>query len=358
MKIWDTLRGSSRDPSTATLAVRGVVGLALIVVMVALLVLVGRGAFNERFDATVTLDNAGGALAKGSDVRFNGVVVGRVEAIDRSDDVDDETGRQLVDVAVKLEPEISKDLPADVQARVLPATVFGTSFVELTSVGESAEFLRAGAVIPQDRSEETLELQAVLDSIDQIVTALGPAELASTLRNLAEALDGNGEQLGQTIVRLDEYLTKLNPEMPAVRENLELLSVNLEAFQRYAPDLFEATDDILVAARTLIEQERNFTALVTNGRSFFDETDALLEENTDGLTEVLMTSAVFVDVLFDERDTVVEGVLAGADFGRGFTAAMSFGQFARLDANLVLDGPRPYGAADCPSYGSLRGRGC
>lgn len=358
MKIWETLRGNSREPSTATLAIRGVVGLVLIGVIVGLLVLVGRGAFAEKFDATVQLDNAGGALNKGSDVRFNGVIVGRVEAITRSADVNEETGRQLVDVAVKFDPEISKDLPDNVQARVLPATVFGTSFVELTSPGESEEFLQAGAVIEQDTSKETLELQEVLDSIDQIVTALGPAELATTLRNLSQALDGNGEQLGQTIVRLDEYLTRLNPEMPAVRENLELLSVNLEAFERYAPDLFQATDDVLVAARTLIEQERNFTALVTNGTSFFDETNSLLTENEEQLIDVLLRTAVTVDVLYDERDQVVAGVLAAADFGRGFTEAMSYGSFLRVDADLVLSGPSAYGAADCPAYGELRGRNC
>ncbi|MDT9592482.1 MCE family protein [Nocardioides zeae] len=358
MKIWETLRGSSRDPSTATLAVRGVVGLVLIGLLVTVLALVGRGAFSEKFDATVQLDNAGGALASGSDVRYQGVVVGSVQSVARSEETDEESGRRLVDVAVALDPEISADLPDNVQARVLPATVFGTSFVELTSPGATGEFLRAGAVIEQDRSEETLELQEVLDSIDEIVTALGPAELATTLRNLSQALDGNGEQLGETIVRLDQYLTRLNPEMPAVRENLELLSVNLEAFERYAPELFEATDDVLVAARTLIAQERNFVALVTNGSSFLDETDLLLTENEEALVDVLLRTAVTVDVLYDERDQVVAGVLAAADFGRGFTEAMSYGRYLRIDANLVLTGPRAYGAADCPSYGDLRGRGC
>lgn len=358
MNVMELLRGNTRDPSRATLAVRGVVGLAVLALLVTLLVLVGRGAFAEKFDATVTLDNAGGALVDGSDVRYEGVVIGRVQSIAHASERDAETGRQPVEVGVQLDPELSEDVPDNVVARVLPATVFGTSFVELVSPGASGDFLRAGQRIPQDTSQETLELQQVLDSIDQIVTALGPAELATTLHNLAQALDGNGEQLGVTIERLGSYLGRLNPEMPAVRRNLELLSSNLEAFQRYAPDLFEATDDVLVAARTLIEQERNFAALVTNGSAAFDETNALLTENEEQLISVLMTTAVTVDVLYDERDQVVAGVLAAADFGRGFTEAMSFGRYVRIDANLVLTGPQPYGAADCPTYGDLRGRGC
>ncbi|MDN7121790.1 MCE family protein [Nocardioides sp. ChNu-153] len=358
MSIWQVLKGNNREPAKATLVLRGTAGVVVIGMVVALLVLVGRGAFAEQFDGTVQLDNAGGALREGADVRFQGVIVGRVQSIQHGEEADADTGRAYVEVGVKFDPELSSDLPRNVQARVLPATVFGTSFVELTSPQETTEFLRAGQTIPQDNSAETLELQEVLDSIDQIVTALGPAELATTLRNLAQALDGNGEQLGRTIERLDEYLTKLNPEFPRVRRNLELLSTNLEAFQRYAPELFAATDDILVAARTLVEQERNFAAIVTNGSSAFDETRALLTENEQGLVDMLLRTAVTVDVLYDERDDVVAGVLAAADFGRGFTEAMSYGRYVRIDADLVLTGPQAYGAADCPSYGDLQGRGC
>lgn len=358
MKIIDIIRGNNREPSRATLALRGLAGVGVMVLVVALLVLVGRGAFLERFDATVQLDNAGGSLVEGADVKYDGVVVGQVQSIAFGEPIETTAGRPSVEVGVKFDPEISRDLPDDVMARVLPATVFGTSFVELVSAGTGDGKLAEGQTIAQDTTEETLELQQVLDSIDQIVTALGPADLATTLRNLAEALDGNGEQLGQTIERLGGYLTELNPEFPRVRENLELLSSNLEAFEEYAPELFNATDDALVAARALIEQERDFANLVASGSSTFDDTRVLLSENEQALVDTLLRTAVVVDVLYDERDQVVTAVLAAADMGRAFTEAMSYGRYVRIDANLVLTGPRPYGAADCPQYGDLRGRGC
>lgn len=358
MKIMELLRGNSREPARATLAIRGVIGIAVMAVVVGLLVLVGRGAFLERFDATVLLDNAGGSLVEGADVKYDGVVVGQVRSIGFGEPIETTAGRPSIELGVQFDPEISKDLPDDVMARVLPATVFGTSFVELVSAGTGDGLLSEGQTIAQDTTEETLELQQVLDSIDSIVTALGPADLATTLRNLSQALDGNGEQLGQTIERLGGYLTELNPEFPQVRRNLELLSSNLEAFEQYAPDLFAATDDALVAARALIEQEQDFTALVANGSGTFDDTKALLDENEQALVDTLLRTAVVVDVLYDERDQVVTAVLAAADMGRAFTEAMSYGRYLRIDANLVLTGPRPYGAADCPRYGDLAGGGC
>ncbi|MBC9731890.1 MCE family protein [Nocardioides sp. zg-578] len=352
MGLLDALRGRERDPSRATLVARGIVALSVLAVVVAGLVLLGNGTFADRLTATVALDDAGGSLVPGADVKHRGVVVGRVAALDRAD----RDGE--VEVTVDLDPDLAGDVPVDVTARVLPASVFGTSFVDLVSAGRGARGLAAGARIVQDRRHQTLEIQAVLDGLDRVVGDLGPARLATALDGLATALDGNGERLGRTIVTLHRYLGRLNPSMPRVRRNLELLATNLDAFATYAPDLLDATDDALVAARTVVEHEGRFGALVRSGGRTFGRTATVLEANERGLVDMLLRTAVVVDALYDGRRDLVEGLLSTLDFADGFEEALSHGRYLRIAGDLQLAEEPAYGRGACPSYGAHRGRGC
>ena len=349
----DLLRSRAREPERATLVARGVAFLTVVALLVTWLFLLGRGTFADRMDATVLVDSAGGALVEGSDVKYQGVLVGKVAGIR---DAADSAGK--VEIAVDLVPSVAEEVPGNVVARVLPASVFGTSFVDLVTRRPADRPLQAGQVIEQDRTRATLEVQAVLDGLDRVVDALGPAELATTLEGLAGALDGNGERLGRTVVTLERYLSRLNPEMPRVRHNLDLLSTNLEAFARYAPDLFEATEDALVAARTLVEQEGEFAAVARSGSRTFGSTATLLSENEQRLVDTIVHSAVVVDALYDGRVELVQGARSAVDLARGFVGALSHGPHLQVDANLVREEEPGYGPGDCPTYGPRRGREC
>src|SRR5690606_6145399 len=122
--------------------------------------------------------------------------------------------------------------------------------------------------------------------------------LATALDNLAGALEGNGEQLGRTIDTLATYLTRLNPQMPLVRENLELLATNLDTLQAYGDDLFDAVDDAAVAAATLVDQEGELTEVVTGSTKLFNALGRLLADNEEGLVRALFATATAVDTLY------------------------------------------------------------
>jgi virulence factor Mce-like protein len=341
----------SRDPSRATLAARGTAFLSVAALLVGALLLVGRGSFAATWSATARVDDAGGSLVPGSDVKYDGVVVGEVAGL--------ETASDGVELDLELEPGLADDVPRDVRVRVLPASVFGISYVDLVRQdGSPSGTLRSGAVLEQDLSAKTLEIQDLLDGLDEVVDALGPADLATTLEALATALDGNGERLGETLETLHRYLAKLNPSMPLVGRNLALLSTNLEAFQRYAPGLLDATDDALVAAQTLAEEEAGFAGLVRSGSRTLDSTADLVIANREALVGSILRTAVLIDVLYDGRTDLVDGLLATTDLARGFREALTHGHYLRIDANLVLAEEPEYTREACPTFGSRRGRGC
>ncbi len=376
MGVLDPFRSVSREPSRATLMARGIAALVTIVVLVASLYLYGQGAFRNEWEAVALVDTAGGSLVVGSDVKYDGVVVGEVAALSfapaaqRSGTATEQGSGTRIEL--KLKPGLAEEVPADVRARVLPASVFGTSFVDLVRADAAPGTVQAaseegapqegtleeGAQIPQDTSRRTLELQDVLDGLDTVIDDLGPAQLAGSLEALAGALDGNGEQLGRTIEQITAYLGKLNPAMPSVRRNLELLATNLEAFQAHAPDLFAATDNALVAARTLVEQEDDLRELARSGADTMTDVDRLLTANEQRLVDALVRTAVTVDSVYDGRQQLTRGVLSFLDLAERMVPALSEGKYLKIDGNLVTGEEEPYGPEDCPQFGSQRGRGC
>ena len=62
----------------------------------------------------------------------------------------------------------------------------------------------------------------MLNDLYPLLRTVQPAELNKTLNALATALEGRGEQLGENLETLDGYLKRLNPQIPALVEDLRL----------------------------------------------------------------------------------------------------------------------------------------
>lgn len=298
-------------------------------------------------DPTVAADvrNAGGALRPGSDVKIAGVIVGRVRSIGRGDD-------GMVRVEMSMPEDRLDEVPDNVEARILPATVFGTTYVDLVvHGGPSGTPLRAGATIPADTTQGTLELQQALDDIDRLVTALGPAELNSAISSAAVALKGRGAKIGGLVDAADSYLAKITPELPQVRSDLRLLADNLEVVDEIAPDLLDATEDGLVTLDTVVEQRAAISALITGGTTLARSTTELLDANTRRLVRMLDNSALLLDVLYDNRRAgITDAISANIELGDKLPSAVREG-FLRTDLYLQLDAPPYYTRADRPDYG-------
>jgi virulence factor Mce-like protein len=284
-----------KDPTKLDFAKRGLVAVAVAALAMALLYGKSSGVLSSPDQVTAHLVNAGGSLPKGADVKSRGVIVGRVNSITRASD-----GGVLVKLT--LSDGQLEDLPANVVARILPATVFGTSFVDLTIHGPaSAQPLARGAIVPADTTQGTLELQQALDDIDRLVKALGPGELASALGSAAQALDGRGEQIGSMIDRLDDYLHQLNPEMGQVRSDVAKLASNLEILRKAAPDLLDAVDDGLVTARTIVVEQATIATIITGGIKLVDQGSSFLDANQASLVRFLNSAGTLLDALYDNR---------------------------------------------------------
>ncbi|WP_188113555.1 MCE family protein [Nocardioides humilatus] len=317
------------------------VALAVIAVLISLRT---NGTFGSKPHVSAVVADAGGALRKGSDVKLGGVIVGKVSSIER-----DKSGGVLVDM--EMSADDMDHVPANVVARILPATVFGTTFVDLVVHGTpSKEKLKAGADIKADSTQETLEFQQALDDIDRLVKALGPAELASAIGSASQALQGRGAQLAATTNTLNSYLARLNPRMPAVRADLDDLATSLDVLDDVAPDLLDATDDSLVFLNSLVRQEASLTSLIAGGTDLADVANEFLSRNQQRLVRWINGTGGFVDVLYDNRRVgITDAISVNLALGKLLPTTVRHG-FVHSDITLNTDLPAYYGSGDRPSY--------
>lgn len=339
-----------KDLRRIDLARRGLVVVVVLLLLLTMAYLRVTGSLGGDPVVSAQVRNAGGALRPGSDVKIAGVIVGRVKSIGVGDD-------GLVKVTMSMPDDRLDEVPDNVVARILPATVFGTTFVDLVVYDKpSGEHLEADDAIPADTTQGTLELQQALDDIDRLVTALGPAELNSAISSAAAALQGRGEKIGRTIDVADAYLGRVTPLLPTVRTDLRKLAENLEIVDELAPDLLDATDDGLVTLDTVVQQRAAISAIITGGTTLVRQTRGFLDATERRAIRMLDNGVLLLDVLYDNRRAgITDAISTNLLLGRELPTIVKEG-FLQAEGPLRTTEPPYYTAADRPSFGSGRSR--
>jgi phospholipid/cholesterol/gamma-HCH transport system substrate-binding protein len=96
-----------------------------------------------------------------------------------------------------------------------------------------------------------------LETVVSVAQKLDPIKLNQTLTATSEALDGLGDRFGQAIVEGNQILGDLNPRMPQIRRDNQLLADLGDTYANAAPDLFDGLQNAVTTAHTLNEQQAN-----------------------------------------------------------------------------------------------------
>ncbi len=201
--------------------VAGVLLLAMIVAFAGLTYAFFSKTFTDTVPVTVQTSRVGLQLPTAADVKVRGLIVGEVSGVAADGDG--------AEVSLALDPDLVDDIPTDVTALIVPKTLFGEKYVSLevpdgTVVGSALDpdqALQAGDVI--GRADVPIEVEQVLADVYPLLTAVRPTQLSYTLNAMATALSGRGDRIGDNLVRLDSYLTRLNPQVPQLVRDLDKL---------------------------------------------------------------------------------------------------------------------------------------
>ncbi|GAA4530285.1 MCE family protein [Amycolatopsis samaneae] len=267
-------------------------GALFLVVMVGLAwlsVMVYDKDFVTSVPVTLRADRIGNQLKAGGQVKARGVVVGEIRGV-RATPVGAE-------IALALEPAKADLLPGNVSALLVPKTLFGERYVQL-SIPDSARapHLKAGDVIAQDRSANAIELERVFDNLLPVLKAVQPQKLATTLTAVATALDGRGEQLGSTLRTASDYLTRFNPNLPRLDENVRDLAAVTTLYGDIAPDLLDALTGAAVTLGTVHDRRDDLAAVYQQVTDSSQQLTTFLQNNRNNLIRLTAESRAPLEI--------------------------------------------------------------
>ena len=241
-------------------------------------------------------------LFPGSEVRVLGLAVGQVAEVEAPE------GSPVV-VATLIVPD-DIQLPADVEAHIVQGALLGERYIELTPAYDSGPTLEAGATIPIERTGVPSEFDEILESLNDFLDALPPEELARFVSNVADILEGRGEELGQT---------------------LEDVGTAVAALEEADDDLIGLIARLADLNETLATRDTQIGAAIEDYGTligFLSEERALIDESLSEVARMISVIREFADEHLDHLEGDVEAITR---FGRTLDRNLS-------EIDLLLDG--------------------
>ncbi|MCS7475395.1 MCE family protein [Umezawaea endophytica] len=274
---------------------------------------------------TAVFDKAIG-VHTGSAVRVLGVQVGVIT------DVRPRGGQVDVDILVDRDVRV----PAEVRAVVVAPSLVSDRYVQLTPAYRDGAELAPGAGIPRERTATPVELDSLYRSLNDLSTALGPngANADGAVSDLLDAaaanLDGNGQNLNDTVKRLGEAASALDGSKGDLFATVDNLRTFTGALARSDSQVREFSGKVAdVSTFLAADSEQAGAALgslalaLTDVQGFIEQNRELLQSNVGrltGVTKALVDQRGALAEVLDIAPNAASGLLNAYDEASGSIA--------------------------------------
>lgn len=277
-------------------------GVATAAVLAVLLVAGGAFLIRQMFfgptKITAYFTSATGIYA-GDEVRVSGVRVGTIASIDPE-------GTQA---KITLKVDHGVPVPADAKAVIVAQNLVAARYVQLTPAyrGKAGPKMASGAVIPLDRTAVPVEWDEVKTQIMRLSTDLGPDSKLSTsamgrfIDSAANALDGNGAKLRETIAQLSGVTRVLGEGSGNVVDIVKNLQIVVTALRDSNPQIVQFQDRLATLTSVLNDSRTNLDGAVNDLSVAIGEVKRFISETRDPTSEQLQRLSNVTQVLADNQ---------------------------------------------------------
>jgi virulence factor Mce-like protein len=375
----------SLEALTDSRAARALFGIVLSAAVIAGVLFIV-GAFTGRFTNAVNVEGqlpgTGNALPIGSLVLYRNVTIGQIAK--------EGTGpNNTIAVTFKMYPAKIAQVPRNVQAVVAPLSIFGNQAVDLdvpAGVMASSAPLTAGDTIQANTSVQSSSLQDTTKQFYQLLNAVHPADLSVALHAFATALRGEGTNLGQTLDLADNYLSVTSSLLPTLQSDIGLLTPVAGSVNNAAPNLIGILGNGVTTGNAIHDNASALSGLLTNGGNAVGQLNTgLFAQVQNTLPNLLNSSGPVLNDIASNPNLLSQTLRGLGQFAAAVAAEESHGPFLSINVNLPVSNteaavqaalgyvppgqtmssqlatalgsvfdPRPYTAADCPSYPGMQ----
>jgi virulence factor Mce-like protein len=244
--------------------------------------------------ASAVFGSCGQGLREGGDVKTRGVLIGRINGIERLDDGD-------CSVSLALFPDKVEQVPNNVAAQVRAKTIFGEKWVELLYPADpDDEPIQPDQVIAE--TIDPLEIETILNTALPILDAIDPDNLAGMLEALAGGFVGHEDAAIRGIESGTEALRVANDNRALFKKGLDQLAESGEVFDEVDEDLLAAMDRLDRLNRFTTENSALIAQNLAKAPALLRELSTLFETRFVDLTRIVDRGATVIGLVASQTD--------------------------------------------------------
>ena len=229
------------------------------------------------------------ALYPGDKVEIMGVRVGSIDKIEPDGDK----------MKVTFNYENKYKVPEDATASILNPSLVASRTIQLAPPYTGGNVMQDGAVIPENHTQVPVEYDELRDSINRILTDLGPTKeqpkgpFGDVIESFSDGLAGKGKELNTTLNSLSEALTTLNSGRSDFFGVVKSLALFVNAlyksdrqFVALNDNLAQFTNAFTNSDREVANAVQDLNQLLTTTRGFLDKNSTVLTKDVNNLADV------------------------------------------------------------------------
>lgn len=257
----------------------------------------GERLFGGAYVIHADFTEAGGIFTNAS-VTYRGVPIGKVVGV----------GLEGSHVRVDLQIDGETRVPADTKAAVALRSAVGEQYVDLRPSTADGPFLKAGDVIPVERTSIPLPVETLLSNLDALVESIDAKSLGIFLDELGTGFEGNETALRQLLdannLLLQDAIRYLPETTALIEDGQTVLTTQLassEAIRQWARGL-------ATLAASLRTADTDLKTLLANGPPAATELRGLLSD-IDPTIGMLLGNLITVNGIAARRVAGIEQIL-------------------------------------------------
>jgi phospholipid/cholesterol/gamma-HCH transport system substrate-binding protein len=284
----------------------------------------GSGVRGDTIEVTVQFDEALN-LAKGAQVRVNGVSSGKVRSV---------TTRDFKAIAL-LDVRRSAQMRDTATARLRYTTPLGELFVDVTNPEQGA-LLRSGATLPTGQASTAPTVEDALAAASLLVNGGGLAQLQTVTQELNNALGGREGNVRRLMQQADTFLTEANATTGDIDRALTALATVSKVLNANRATIDAAMTDIRPAARVLRRNTPGLTRLLARLSEFSDVANGVVGATRAEVLQMLRQISPVLDEFLANRNDLRPSLEALVSLNHDINTAIP-GDYANMLLTMQLD---------------------
>jgi len=284
----------------------------------------GSGVSGDTVKVTMEFDEALN-LARGAQVRVNGVDSGKVRSV---------TTHDFKAFAV-LDVRKSAQMRAAATARLRYTTPLGELFVEVTNPA-GGPLVRDGAVLPAKQTTTAPTVEDALASASLLINGGGLNQLQTVTEELNAAIGGREDNVRELMDRADTFLTQANATTGDIDRALTALATVSKVLNDNRSTIDAAMTDIRPAAKVLRQNTPGLTRLLARLADFSGTANHVVGATRAQILQMLREVSPVLDEFEANKDTLGPSLRALVELNDELNAAIP-GDYANMKLEMQMD---------------------